>query len=157
MLILLLIAVTCSAALADRFYTCNCQTIETPTRVRATDKFILGKGTSMDAGVAWACAIWELDSANCTALHAEMRDWARPECCHIPAQVPAAETTKALVLWIWAHGFLPKEISIKRNTRGIFGLFMVGAEPIHRYELLFTAPCWSEQLALRSPVFGRYG
>jgi len=156
MLIFLLLAVACSVALADRLYTCNCNSFETLTTAHATNKFILAKGASMDAGVAWFCAKWELDSAKCIALHAEMHDRARPECCNTPAQIPAAETTKAFVSWIWAHGFLQKGLSISRNTRGLHGLFLVGEEPTLRQELLFTAPCWSEQLALRSPVFGRY-
>ena len=156
MLILLFLAVACSVALADRLYACNCNSFETLTSVHATDKFILAKGASIDAGVAWFCAKWELDSAKCTALHTEMLDRAHPECCDTPAQVPAAETTKAFVSWIWAHGFLQKAISVRRNTRGLHGLFLVGEEPTLRRELLFAAPSWSEQLALRSPVFGRY-
>jgi len=154
MLILLFLAAYLTTfADAERVYPCNCEAFEALTSVHATNKFMLPKGTSIDAGVAWFCTLWGLDSDKCMALHAEMQHRASPECCNI-FHIPPTEPTKAFFSWIMAHGFLQKEISVRINPVGITGLFL--AEEAQVNELLFAAPSWSEHLALRSPVFGRY-
>jgi len=138
---------------AERVYRCTCESFETLTSVHESNKFTLQKGRSIDAGVAWFCAFWDLDSGKCLALHEEMQVRAKPECCDI-FHIPATQPTNAFFSWIMAHGFLQKEISVKINSVGIPGLFMATETRLN--ELLFAAPTWSEHVALRSPVFGRY-